>query len=165
MTPYLVEEELERVGGVRCQLVARDARGGDDLAPAVVGDVEPAAIDLVLELTDRFVVEVELLDQLAELGQVDAARLLADLEERADSGLVDDRFRGHRFLGPCGDQPAICGSGGPGSGVGPGRSGLSGKAGPSGCGAGSGSRPGGASGAAGWGGGSVGGGWGSGAGL
>src|SRR5215212_5906371 len=93
----LVEEQLHRVGGVRREVVAADARRLDLLLAAVVGDVDVAAIELVLDLVERVLVELELLDGLAELGQVDAvgAALLGRLDEGADARMFGDRLGAH----------------------------------------------------------------------
>jgi hypothetical protein len=68
---HLVEEELERVGGVGGEVVPAYARGLGPLA-AVVAEHELAAVDLVMQLVDGVVAELQLLNRLAEVGQVHA---------------------------------------------------------------------------------------------
>ena len=77
----LVEEELERVARHRGDLlvpVRRLLELGDG---AVVGEVDPLLLELLVEGRDVLVVQLELLDEPDERGQVDAAQLLAVLHQ------------------------------------------------------------------------------------
>ena len=83
----LVEEELQRVGGRPGE---RDVveRRGLGVAAAVVAQVDPARLELLVEPADVVVVELERLGQLVDLGQVEAARRLAPVDERGHRSLV-----------------------------------------------------------------------------
>ena len=77
----LVQEQLQGVGG-RLREIAVDVRGVVvGLPAAVVGQRDVPFLELGVDPLELVVVEVELLDQLAELGHVDAAGLLACLEQ------------------------------------------------------------------------------------
>ena len=79
----LVEEELQRVGGDAGERGVVDRRGLG-LAAAVVAQVDPAGLELLVELADVVVLELERLGQLVDLAEVDAPALLASIEERRD---------------------------------------------------------------------------------
>jgi hypothetical protein len=77
---HLVEEELHGVGRVRGEVVTADAGGRDVRLAAVVGQLEPPLVESVLDLALRLVLEVELLDEVAELREVYAAHRLTALD-------------------------------------------------------------------------------------
>ena len=76
MAADLVEEQLQRVGGDGRERGVVD-RGGDRvLAAAVVAQVDPAQLELLVERPEVGVLELERLRELVDLGQSQAARLL-----------------------------------------------------------------------------------------
>src|SRR5512133_17656 len=83
----LVEEELERVGG-RDGEVAVHVGALVLLAAAVVADLDPALLELLVQPADLFVVEFLACDELVELREVDAVVLLALGEERLEQSRV-----------------------------------------------------------------------------
>jgi hypothetical protein len=87
VAPDLVEEELHGVGRGRRHLVAAHARRRDVGLTAVVGELEAALVERILDLRLRLVLEVELLHDVAELREVHAAHRLAALDECLDPGL------------------------------------------------------------------------------
>jgi hypothetical protein len=97
----LVEEELQRVGGRGGE---RDVveRRGLGLAPAVVAQVDPARLDLLVEPADVVVVELERLRQLVDLGQRQAAGHLAPVDERGHGSLESSVDHAHL---PCSSPP------------------------------------------------------------
>ena len=74
--PGLVEEELQRVGR-RGREVAVDVGALLGLAAAVVGHLDPALVELVVDPAHLVVVELVLGDELVEAHQVDAAEPLS----------------------------------------------------------------------------------------
>ena len=79
----LVEEQLQRVGGRAGERHVVDRRRLG-LAAAVVAQVDPAGLELLVEPPDVVVLELERLSQLVDLGEVEASVLLASIEERCD---------------------------------------------------------------------------------
>ena len=78
----LVQEQLQRVGGrVRELMVVEGGVVLDDV-PAVVAELDPALVELLVDARELVVVEVELMDELVELRQVDAALLLRPIDQR-----------------------------------------------------------------------------------
>ena len=77
----LVQEQLERVGGDRGQRGVVDGRDGG-FAPAVVAQVDPARVELLVEAAEVGVLEVERLDELVDLREVEAAALLPPVQQR-----------------------------------------------------------------------------------
>ena len=67
--------------------------GGLGLAPAVVAQVDAALLELLVEGAELGLLELERLGQLVDLAEVDAARLLAAVEQGRDrsTGGVADR--------------------------------------------------------------------------
>ena len=82
MIPRLVEEELERVGRHRRDLVVRIVRAVGLLQAAVVDELDAPLVELLVDGRDLLVREVDLRYELLERGQVDAALLLALVDER-----------------------------------------------------------------------------------
>ena len=86
----LVEEQLQRVGRHRRDVVVRVVRlvllrlGNG----AVVDQVDAARLELLVEARELLVVELELGDELVERGEVDAALLLAVLQQDPQLVLV-----------------------------------------------------------------------------
>ena len=80
-----LQEELERVRGDRRKGVVRVGHLLGDLAPAVVLQLDPTGLDLVEHVFDRAVRQIQLLGELSDLGQLDAARLLPVREQRPDA--------------------------------------------------------------------------------
>ena len=79
----LVQEQLQRVGGGSGELVGLVA--GDRRGPsAVVGELDAARLDLLVQRLELLVAQLERLGLLAELGEVDAAVLLAPREQRLE---------------------------------------------------------------------------------
>ena len=87
----LVEEQLQRVGrGAGERGVVDRRRLG--LAAAVVAQVDPAGLELLVEPADVVVLELERLGELVDLGEIEASVLLAPVDERRDRaarGVVD----------------------------------------------------------------------------
>jgi hypothetical protein len=79
----LVEEELERVRRHRGDRLVREVRLGDVRQAAVVRKLDPALVELLVERRDLLFVELELGHSLGERREVDAARLLGVLHQRA----------------------------------------------------------------------------------
>jgi len=77
-----VKEELERVARHRGDLRVRVRRLFDLGKAAVVGDLDAFLRELLEEVGDLVVVQLELLEERRERGQVDAAQLLAVLHQR-----------------------------------------------------------------------------------
>src|SRR5207302_1371952 len=107
------EEEVEGVGCDPRHVLVRVLSRVDSGASAVVAHIEAARLDPRLKRVRVLLVEVELLDQLGELGEVHAAHLLAALHQPLDAriseglarrlGLVSWDRRSHgsrRYLGP-----------------------------------------------------------------
>ena len=81
----LVQEELERVGGRGREVAVDEGRVVLADVAAVVAELDPALLELLVDARELVVVEVELLDELAELRQVDAALLLGPVDQRCQS--------------------------------------------------------------------------------
>ncbi len=77
----LVEEELERVARHRGDLLVSVRRLLELRDSAVVGEVDPLLLELLVQGGDVLVVQLELLDEPDERRQVDAAQLLAVLHQ------------------------------------------------------------------------------------
>jgi hypothetical protein len=84
----LLQEQLERVGGRDGEVVVRIGDLLRNVAPAVVAELDPAVLDLVEERLDVVFVEVDRLDELVQLGQLDAAAVLTFREEVCDALLI-----------------------------------------------------------------------------
>ena len=82
---HLVEEELEGVGGGGGEIAVRVARRLDAVLAAVVGHGQAARLDAVVQLLALLVVERQLLHQLAQLGEVHAADLLAPVQQALEA--------------------------------------------------------------------------------
>ena len=93
----LPEEELERVRGDRRKGVVRVGDLLGDLAPAVVLQLDPTGLDLVEHVFDRAVRQIQLLCELSDLGQLDAARLVSVREQRPDALVRPARRRSWLF--------------------------------------------------------------------
>ena len=79
-----VQEELQRVGR-RGREVAVDVRGvRRRRAAAVVGEADPALLDLRVERLELVVVQLQILHGRAELGQVETAGLFTGVENRCE---------------------------------------------------------------------------------
>ena len=84
MTADLVEEQLQRVrrdGGERGVV---HGRGDRVLAAAVVAQVDPADLELLVEAADVGFLELERLGELIHLGEVEAALLLSPVDQSGD---------------------------------------------------------------------------------
>ena len=81
MAADLVEEELQRVGRRRGERGVVDRRGLR-VAAAVVAQVDPAGLDLLVEPADVVVLELERLGELVDLGEIEATGLLTPVDER-----------------------------------------------------------------------------------
>ena len=79
----LVEEELDRVRRHRGDRLVRVVRLADVREAAVVRELDPALLELLVQRRDLLVVEVELGQDLRERRQVDAAGLVGMLHQRA----------------------------------------------------------------------------------
>ena len=79
----LVEEELQRVRRHHREVAVDVRRLLDPRVGAVVRQLDAALLELLVDRGDRVVLELELLYELAEGGEIDAATLLA---------LVDQHF-------------------------------------------------------------------------
>ena len=79
----LVQEELERVGRHRGDLAVHVRRLVDLRQRAIVGELDSARLDLLVQTVELVVVELELLDESREGRHVDAADLLAVLHQDA----------------------------------------------------------------------------------
>jgi hypothetical protein len=80
----LVEEQLQRVGGDGGERGVVDRGGGRVLAAAVVAQVDPAQLQLLVQRTEVVVLELQRLRELVDLGQGQATRLLAPVDQRGD---------------------------------------------------------------------------------
>src|SRR5262245_60463343 len=80
--PRLVQEELERVRRRIGELVVGERRVVLADAAAVVRELDPALVELLVAVGELVLVEVELVEQLAELGQVHAPLLLGLIDQR-----------------------------------------------------------------------------------
>jgi hypothetical protein len=98
VTADLVEEELQGVGRLARDVAVRDLRLLDAVAAAVVRHLEAARLDPLVHGRDLLLVELEVLDRLAELGEVHAADLLALVDQGIDS--VCERVGHLRFSTP-----------------------------------------------------------------
>src|SRR5262249_8667797 len=83
VAPGLVEEELKRVGRHRGDRLVREVRLGDVGQAAVVAELDPALLELLVERRGLVVFGLELAPGLRERGEVDAARLLGVLHQYA----------------------------------------------------------------------------------
>ena len=81
----LVEEELQRVGRRGREVAVDVRRSGVDCFAAVVGEADPALLDLRVERLQLVLAELQLLHGRAELGQVEAAGLLTGVEQRREA--------------------------------------------------------------------------------
>ena len=89
MAADLVEEQLQRVGGDGRERGVVD-RGGDRvLAAAVVAQVDPAQLQLLVERTEVGVLELQRLGELVDFGEGETARLLAPVDQRRDGPPLD----------------------------------------------------------------------------
>ncbi len=95
MAAGLVEELLERVGGEDGEVevgVGDPLRGAvRERARAVVGHLDAARLERGVDLVGLVLVEAEMLDELGDLGLVDAAALLGAREQ----GFEVSRREGH----------------------------------------------------------------------
>src|SRR5206468_2204776 len=83
--PRFVQEQLEGVGRRDSEVAVHERRLGFRLSPgAVVGEFDVAGLELLVEMTELLLVELVLLDELAELGEVEAALLLPVLQQRCN---------------------------------------------------------------------------------
>ena len=80
---HLVQEELERVRR-RVREVAVDVRALDLLAPAVVVHVDVVLLELVVEVRDLLVAELQRVDELVQLGDLDAPGLDTVVDKGCD---------------------------------------------------------------------------------
>jgi hypothetical protein len=78
-----VEEELERVGR-RVREVAVDVRALGFLAAAVVADLDVVLVESLVEVRDLVVTQVQLVDELVQLGELDAAGFHTVVDESGD---------------------------------------------------------------------------------
>ena len=76
----LVEEQLQRVGRRRREVAVDVGRVDGGRAAAVVREADPALLELLIERLELLVLELQILDRGAELGEVEAACLLAGVE-------------------------------------------------------------------------------------
>ena len=81
MPADLVEEQLEGVGRRDGEIAVHVRRVLGVVAGAVVGQVDLAPVELVVERLEFVVVDLRRLHELVELGQVDAPLLLSALEQ------------------------------------------------------------------------------------
>ena len=84
MAADLVQEELQRVRGDGGQRDVVDGRGGSLGAAAVVLDVDPLALELLVEAADVGVRELQRLGQLVDLGELEATRFLSSVDQGGD---------------------------------------------------------------------------------
>ena len=87
IAPHLVQEELQCVGRRDRELAVDVARVDGISARAVVRDVDAALLDPVVEILEPLFVELEKLDDLVELGDVEATLLLPAVEQCVDLGV------------------------------------------------------------------------------
>jgi hypothetical protein len=93
----LLKEQLKRVGGRDGEVLVRVARVLGSRSPAVVAQLDPAAFELVEERLCLAVVERQRLDQVTELGELDAPGLLAPRNELRDPRLTGPLHGSHSF--------------------------------------------------------------------
>ena len=84
MAADLVQEELQRVGGDRREVGVVDRRLGRVRARAVVAQLDVPRVQLLVEGAEILVLELQGLGELVDLLQVDAAALLAPVDEGPD---------------------------------------------------------------------------------
>ena len=77
----LVEEELQRVGGHVASSSGLNSVRARVGAAAVVGQLDAARVDALVERCELLVLELELLRQIVDLAEVQAAVLLPALEQ------------------------------------------------------------------------------------
>ena len=78
MATGLAQEQLQRVGG---GFVGEWGGGGDrGRFHLIVGDLDPALLQLAMERVDVEGIEIEQLDQLDQLARTDRARVLGGVE-------------------------------------------------------------------------------------
>jgi len=91
----LVEEQLQGVRRDARQRGVVDRGGGRVLAPAVVLQVDPAQLQLLVERPEVGLLELERLRELVDLGEREAARLLTAIDQRRDGSSRCIAARGH----------------------------------------------------------------------
>ena len=90
---HLVQEELERVRRRHRELLVEKGRLGPRAA-AIVAELDPARVDLLVEALDLLVLELERLGEPLHLREPETAFLLAPLEQGRDLSRL--AWRGHR---------------------------------------------------------------------
>ena len=83
VAPRLVQEELQRVGRRRGDLLVRVRDLFLDRTRAVVGQLDALRLEALEEAVDVVLLQLELLDELVQLGHVHAAVLLAVLDQNS----------------------------------------------------------------------------------
>ena len=84
IAPHLVEKELEPVGRRRRQLSVRVVAFSGLASHAVVGHVDPTALELLVQLVDVVVGKVVRGEERLELGEVQASVSLTLLDQCGD---------------------------------------------------------------------------------
>jgi hypothetical protein len=83
VAPHLVQEELQRVGRRVGQVAVQDLRPVGGGAAAIVLHLDPVRLQLLVERSGLVLVEMGGLHERVDLRQLDAARGLEPLHERA----------------------------------------------------------------------------------